>query len=399
MSLAISKHQIGLGLVVGLAATIAATPFAKSLDDISRRVTDRTSLWHPVGHDILWNFRNMYNLHVIDEPGAEYPYRGWFFGWSVEDGNPGWPGCDAIFAARSKHLLDGWEVWKIGGGWDATMNPKLWAPVVTAQDKFYDQWHNGDPSVVKRGDTYYMAYSSVGFDKDGKVYGDPADTDGDYLCVMGAESTDGVHWRKSSLPIIFYGAQYGVTIPDGDGVLYGSYHRPSLMYDDGKWKLWFDYWLGPGPGVSMGYAENSGKFLDHWSWKIVRAGDKPALPQFPNPDVAKVGGVYFAYGDPPSLSNDMWRARKVTEAVSLNGVDWMVLGYVKALEGFPAMHVPEAFVVPQGKGRWRIYVFYACQIGGEPYNWRYDRVRAMWRDVTQAELDGYRTSLAAISGK
>jgi len=302
-------------------------------DEAVGRYVDRTHLWHRVEANLLWGFRNMYNLHIIHEPRADYPYRGWFFGWSVEDGNPSFPGCDAIFAARSRELFSGWEVWTRGGGWDAAMRPELWAPVIAAQATYFDEWHNGDPSVVKLGDRYYMAYSSVGHDRDRKPLGDPEDGDGSYLCVMGAVSADGVHWQRSGRPILAFSGEYGACVPYADAVMYGSYHRPSLMWQGGRWRLWFDYWTGRVTGTSMGYAENRGDFLNPADWKVLRGGASPALPQFPNPDVVRVGELLYAYGDPPVSSEHEWRSRKITEAVSLDGLDWVILGYVAPFLG------------------------------------------------------------------
>ncbi|MCX7600051.1 MAG: hypothetical protein N2512_14480, partial [Armatimonadetes bacterium] len=82
---------------------------------------------------------------------------------------------------------------------------------------------------------------------------------------------------------------------------------------------------------------------------------------------------------------------------SLDGQNWLLLGYVEPEDGWPATHGPEAFVEPLGDGKWRIYVNYGCQRGGEPYDYRYDRIRCMWRDVDEAELTRYRRLLEATS--
>ena len=237
------------------------------------RQADRTALWQRTGRDLLHGFCNMYNFHVVAEPGAEYPYRAWFFGWAAADGNrniPGQTGCDAIFAARAKALDGPWQIYAGEGRWDETMTPARWRPVVSAQNTWYDEWHNGDPSVVKVDGRYYMAYSSTGHNKDRIPYGRPGDADGSILCVMGAVSEDGVNWRRSAAPVLLHAEDYGkATIPQGDSHLCGSYQRPSLLHEDGRFVLWFDYWAPPPAGVSMGCAENRGDFLDPSQWKIL----------------------------------------------------------------------------------------------------------------------------------
>lgn len=368
-------------LVVTLFFTLTAWQVTSSEQD--GRKIDRTRLWQRDGKNVLSGFRNMYNFHILHEPNAEYPFKAWFFGWAVEDCNrniPGFTGCDAIFHARAKSLSNSWEVYAGDGKWDATMTPAKWRPVFAPQNTYYDEWHNGDPSVVKVGRRYYMAYSSVGHDKDRKPHGDPQDKDGSYLCIMGAVSEDGVNWQRSTAPILAYEKEYGGTDPSGDVVVNGSYHRPSLLHEDGKFKMWFDYWTTSG-GVTMGYAENGGDFLNPNDWKLIRAGANPCLPQFPNPDVVRAGKFYFAYADPPTGSPHPWTTRKITEAISENGLDWKVLGYVEPDADAPAIHVPEAFVLREGGEMW-LYLFYACQIGGKPYDYRYNRIRFMRRSVT-----------------
>ncbi|HOS92107.1 MAG TPA: hypothetical protein PLD23_01880 [Armatimonadota bacterium] len=369
-----------------LLALLLAATFVQAAD--TGRTVDRSALWRRGGVDVLSGFRNMYNFRVIHDPAdPRYPYKAWFFGWAAEDGNPYDPGCDAIYTARSAKLSSGWEVYAGPGLWDATGEPRLWVPVVTAQNQPTDQWHNGDPSVVKVGGRYFMAYSSTGFNLDGKLFGTPGDTDGSILCIMGATSGDGVHWRKSPEPILLHQEDLGAPpIPEGEAHLYGSYHRPSLLYDAPArtFRLWFDYWAGPEGGCAMGYAENvGGDFLDSSAWRVVRAGKTPCLPHFPNPNVVRVGTRYHAFADGPvNVGPDAghpWKARKIIEAVSENGLDWTELGYVEPDADSPAIHVPEAFVQREGD-KTMIYVFYACQNGGEPeYDYRYSRIRWMRR--------------------
>jgi len=353
------------------------------------RDVDRSALWTRGGADLISGFRNMYNLHVIDEGGGPFRYRGWMFGWATTDCNrniPGYRGCDAIFAARAPALDGPWQVWGGDRGWVSAERPGLWRPVVAPQNTYYDSWHNGDPSVVRWKGRYYMAYSSVGRNLDGKLYGEPGDADGTLLCVMGAVSKDGIVWERTKAPILLHRADVGAPgIAGGEAHLYGSYHRPSLMRDGGKWKLWFDYWAGGEKGLSMGYAENSGDFADPGEWRALRADDHPALQQFPNPDVVKTAGVYLAYGDPPVLGTHPWTARAITEAVSRNGIDWTVLGHVTPDAGVPAIHVPEA-LVQRTKAGVQIHLFYACQIGGRPYDYRYRSLRRMWRTLSRADI-------------
>lgn len=370
--------------LLGAAACILAMGAGGPAVGPGARSVDRTHLWTRSGRNLLSGFGNMYNLHVLDTPERPYRYRGWFFGWAVQDCNrhiPGYEGCDAIFAARARQLDGPWEVYCGNGVWDAGERPELWRPVFDPQKEPYDSWHNGDPTVVRVGRRYYMAYSSVGHNRDGIPYGSPGDTDGSLLCIMGAVSEDGLRWTRSRRPILMNDADVGApTAASGDAHLYGSYHRPSLLYEGGKFRLWFDYWGGDENGVCMGYAECRGDFLDPRCWRVLRSGPKPALRQFPNPDVVRVGSRLYAYGDPPEGSTHPWTARKITEAVSSDGLNWTILGHIRPEQDAAALHVPEAFVERQGRRR-KVHIFYACQRGGEPYDYRYDRIRRMERLV------------------
>lgn len=258
------------------------------------------------------------------------------------------------------------------------MTPAKWVPVITAQDKIYDSWHNGDPSVVRKDKTYYMAYSSTGYENS-KDHPDGPRTTDRYVCsIMGATSKDGINWTRTTKPILIYEPDLTTSLTgESAAQMYGMYSRPSLMFDKGKWKCWFDYWVKG--SVSMGYAEcPSGKFAEPGAWKPIRAGADPAMSNWPNPDVIKVGRRYYAYGDPTGYDADPWTSRHIAEAISDEGIKWTVLGHIPAESDTPATHAPEALVLKEG-GRTKIVLFYACQIGGNPYDYRYDRIRYMWR--------------------
>lgn len=385
---------MSIAVLTAACAQVALTGPTPHISPVVGRFVNRTSLWERSGRNVLSGFRNLYNFRVLHEPGAAFPYKAWFFGWAVEDCNRNIPentGCDAIFHARAKSLYGSWEVYAGKNGWDATQTPSRWVPVVTAQRLYYDEWHNGDPSVVKVGRRYYMAYSSTGNNKDGIPYGQLGDKDGSILCIMGAVSEDGIHWRKSKAPLLLNPSDVGApTVPEGDSHPYGSYQRPSLLYVKGRFCLWFDYWVPPPGGVSMGYAENRGDFQDPAQWKIIRAGKQPCLKDYPNPNVAPVGGLFYAYADPSGYDLHPWKGRKIAEAVSLTGKDWVILGYVEPDADAPAIHVPESFLQREGGVTW-MYLFYACQIGGEPYDYRYDRIRCMRRRIKEAEIRSMRS--------
>lgn len=356
--------------------THAAEPTAPIPSSFDYTRADRSALWQRSGHDVLHGFRNLYAAKVVRVPDAEWPLRMWFFGWATTDCNEGEPGCDAIYHARGRDL-DHWEVYAGPKTWDASMDPSLWKPVFTPRDRPYDQWHNGDPSVVYRNGVYYMAYSATGFNRDGKPANDPADTDGELLCIMAATSPDGIRWRRAEEPIVIQRAELGAPRGTNGEFVNGMYHRPSLLWDHDRWRLWFDYWTGD--SVSMGYAEGRGGFFDPTAWTVIRAGDQPLIRHWPNPEVIKVGGKYWSYSDPPiPPGTDAWKSRQIAEAVSDDGLRWTVLGHIDPDADTPACQVPTPYVdettIPP-----TIVLFYSCQIGGEPYDWRFDRIRYMTR--------------------
>ncbi len=366
------------------------------------RNVDHSANWQQVGGDLIKNFNNMYHLCILKEPGQAYPYKGWFFGWASTTANTNYGykfGCDMAFAARAKQLAGPWEIYAGDDKWDTTMNPKTWIPVLVAQGKFYNSWHNGDSSVVKVGAKYYMAYSSTGFNKDMIPFGQPGDTDSDINCIMGAVSEDGINWTPTSYPILIDPRNIGQK-PERPGEYmhpYGIYHRPSLMREGKVWRLWFDCWTGK--DMPMGYAENHGDFMNPSDWKILRGIDNPVLENYPNPDVVKIKGVYFAYSDPggytplmptyPSLQAKFlkhWASRKICESVSLNGLDWVPLGFIERDSDGQANQVPVAYVEKEGDASW-IYVNYGLQVFGD---YRQDRIRMKRRLITDKQLADYR---------
>jgi hypothetical protein len=355
----------------------------------AERLVDLTPGWEVCPKPMLSGFHNLYNPCVLQEPGAEYPFKMWFFGWSVQDVDPRYTG-DAIFFARARKL-DAWEVYAGDAGWKCGMNAANYAPVLTATPKPHDGMANGDPSVVKRGDLYYMALSSVGFDarKDDKG----VDRLYNVSCVLGATSPDGIHWTKTESPILIWSREFtnGWEIVDGripaaSGDYYGSYHRPSLMFDDGKWKLWFDY-FHPGTFVSMGYAENAGDFSKSSDWRVLRADDRPVLKDWPNPSVVRISGMYIAFSDAPNFPDTLGGdGRQLTMATSGNGVDWEVRGHIRP-DGMASSHVPQAQVINLDGEDW-LYVFYSWKPARRPdeaWDFRYKELRHIRQRVKTLE--------------
>jgi hypothetical protein len=334
--------------------------------------------WQRDYQNLLSGFGNMYNPHVIEDPGLPYPYRMYFFGWAREDCNPGYSGCDAIYLARSKDLVN-WQVYCGEAGWDSELEPGKWVPIIEGGDTYFDEWHSGDPSVVKHEGKYYMAYSSTGWDRDRVITNWEGDTDDDLSVVMGAVSNDGIHWEKSTKPILMYKPEIGKPNEYGNSEFIGSFHRPSLMRDENRWRLWFDYWQ-PGPmGIGMGHAECHGDPMNPEDWEITHDLNQSLIAEWPNPDVAKIDGLYFSCSDPAGYPGQTgWPGRQIREAISPDGIHWELLDFLPPDRDTPANQVPEYYVHEEDGQRW-LYIFYACQIGGEPYNFRYNRIRSMKR--------------------
>ena len=367
---------------------------------------DEASGWIRPEKNLLTNFYSMYHPEVIYVPERDkdghYPYLMWFFGWSHTSENdasgayPGYPGGDAIFHARAKDLEGPWEIYSLDYTtnefyWDTEMNPVHWYPVLTADDKWYDSWHVGDGSVVYQDGTFFMAYSSMGCDSDGIPAHKSGDIDGNASCVMGATSTDGIHWQRTAKPLVIWSGEKGWNESADGGNYLGGHQRPSLMFEDGVWKMWFDY-----RGNQIGYAECDGGFTDG-AWKESHT-QKRGMKVSVDFDVVKIGDIYYAYGDPyvewehiedediPSDSSDpsRWSRRQIVEYQSRNGKDWTATGYFLPDAGYDANQVPQVFLDHK---RNRLCIFYATQRGkrhsgwGGAYDWRWDTIRMMYRNL------------------
>ena len=103
----------------------------------SHDLPDLTAQWEVDRTDLISGFRNLYNPMVVYDGPGEYPYRMWLFGWAAEDDNPKYAGADAVFTARSRDLRT-WEVYAGDDGWDTTMTPARWVPVLTADGAPWD---------------------------------------------------------------------------------------------------------------------------------------------------------------------------------------------------------------------------------------------------------------------
>ena len=304
---------------------------------------EKFSKWHKMPEPIITNFFNMYHPCVVETNDEEFPYKMWFFGWSTGMANPGYTGADAIFHARSKDLIQ-WQIYAKNEKWDTTMSPELWQPIMTADNKVYDQWHVGDPSVVYKDGVYFMAFSSTS-----KPFGAiPSYPSTMLLFVRGAVSVDGIHWKKTNKTLL--DASYEIPTKPDHGRL-ADFHRPCLMWDDGKWKLWFDYWNDIKHEISMGYAENTGDFFKDGGFVIKHNLSKPLINNWPNPEIVKIDDKYYAYSDPQGFgdydkndSEGVWLTRQIREATSNDGMHWKMGDFIPRSTKADIFHVPQSFI-------------------------------------------------------
>jgi len=337
--------------------------------------------WEREPTPLLQGFVNMYNPCVVEVDEAPR-YRMWFFGWAATHTNADVPGCDAIYHARSDDLKS-WEVYAGNDRWDAGGDPETWVPVLTAGDRWYEAWHVGDPSVVQVRGRFYMAYSATSRHFE-PVEGYPSTM---VQCVLGAVSEDGIHWEKGEHPLLWRDGDEAEPEPEPDRI--GDFHRPSLLYERGRFRLWFDYWI-PNRGVCTGHAEGRRGFLDEGAFRITHDLEEPVLENWPNPAVIKVGSQYHCFGDPPGYpvpeGGDAWQSRQIREAVSKDGLRWEVLPFVPPDDDAEGCHVPQPLLTERDGKTW-LYLLYATQVGTRRgdgvYHFEYDRIRAMRRPVSR----------------
>ena len=194
-----------------------------------------------------------------------------------------------------------------------------------------------------------------------------------------------LHWKKSANPILRRVEDTYPPKPTPDRI--GDFHRPSLHWDQGKWRLWFDY-RKPGKGALVGYAENTGDFLKSGGFKIKHDLEKPLIENWPNPEVIRVGDKYHSFSDPSGYpvkqGQSHWKSRQLREAISDDGMNWKKLDYIEPDIDADACHVPQAMVTKIDGKEW-LYLFYATQIGYKKndgkYHYQYDRIRAMRRNI------------------
>ncbi len=368
--------------------------------------------WTRNEQNLITNFYSMYQPEVVYIPewdnGEDYPYLMYFFGWANNQENAGYPGGDAIFMAHAKALEGPWEVYSYNRKtkeyfWDAKQRPQTWYPIIVCGDVWYDSWHVGDPSVEYIDGTFYMAMSSMGTDEDGIPMHLAGDTDGNACCILGATSTDGIHWTKSAEPLLVWEGErgYNETAEGAKEAWGGGHQRPSILFEDGKWKMWFDW-----KENQYGYAEcepGVENFMDGSKWTEIYGPDNP-YPNAPynymvDLDVIKVGDTYYGYADPfiywygiyddalpvyPEIPEDYWAQRQIVEFQSKNGIDWEVTGYFRPDAGYDANQIPQAFFDEKNN---RLCIFYATQRGvqhGEwpgAYDWRWDNIRMMYKSL------------------
>lgn len=380
---------------------------------------DASKGWERSEKNLITNFYSMYQPEVVYVPEWDteegYPYIMWFFAWAYTQENdpqgayPGYAGGDAIFTARAKNPEGPWEIYSLDYEtgeyfWDTEMLPFYWYPVIECQDTWYDSWHVGDPSVVYRDGQFYMAYSAMGCDEDMIPAHKPGDTDGNTGCIMGAVSSDGIHWTRSAQPLIVWSGEKGYNENDNYNDYLGGHQRPSLMFEDGKWKMWYDYRYN-----QIGYAECSGDFMTG-TWKETVTGKKGLLYGV-DFDVVKIGDIYYAYGDPyvswvgvkdkdiPYYSDDpsQWSQRQIVEYQSRDGINWTATGYFLPDTGYDANQIPQVFLDRKEN---RVYIFYATQRGkkySSSYDWRWDNIRCMSRDVSLFAEDAGSVNIATAT--
>ncbi len=333
------------------------------------RFRDLTSFWGK-SMEVMNDFLNLYNPDIIKiNNSSSSHYRMYIFGWPYDFCNQDLPGCDSIFFIESSNL----EFWSI----TTSDNSNLSSPLkltLSPGTRYWDEWHVGDPSVIKINDSYFMAYSAVGFDADGiNAHADrntnsdyKNDRDEFYYTIGGAYSNDGINWNTLDTPMVATKHEYA----EKDPAMNAMFHRPSLMYDKDRFKIWFDYFNAAPLNravaltefhVSLGYAELIGpptlETFSSKNWTIRKGLNNPSIINWPNPEVLKLPFGYISFADPNGHQGSQWAARKTTMAYSNDGLDWKILGFIEHTSECGGNLVPEAYAESG-----ILYLFTACII-------------------------------------
>lgn len=371
---------------------------------ISGQLRDLTSEWQVDNRDIVAGLPELSNASLIYNGLSDPVYGVWFCATSPIDTSAPvlQPSADPIYHARSCDGV-GWEIYAGDGRWASTMRPWAWQPVVDHGRAWYDNAYAAHPSVVLKDGVYYMAYSALGLERRLASRGTPGyettvtstrDT-GDRretstsetrwvpgrppgyanvlrASIMGARSSDGIHWEKTPEPIAIAPREYHsqwATFHFARGVprdYRGAYQRPSLLFDEGRWRMWYAYYLS-GDCIAMGYRENRGDFMSPADWDrgFATPEDEPLLTDWPNPSVVRAFDKYYAFSDRGRYSRSSNRGR-ISVAESDDGLRWRVVGSVRPEGTSREVGEPEASLTEDANGP-LLQVFYTCtQPAGPP---------------------------------
>lgn len=163
-----------------------------------------------------------------------------------------------------------------------------------------------DATIVVSGGVYHMFYTGAQRGTLDEIYH--------------AISYDGLSWTRVGKVL-----QRG-PLGSWDGLLVG---RPSVMIEDGVWKMWFDgcqgFWLGVGvePCLgfrNVGYATSPDGY--HWS----EYPNNPIFPVDESVHVSRYRGTYIMLGE---------NQQGTRIATSPDGIAWTDKGYLVHLSGQP----------------------------------------------------------------
>jgi hypothetical protein len=199
---------------------------------------------------------------------------------------------DRIYLGISNNLYP-------GGSWD---------PASSLMISEGDYEHVNDPTVQIVNGTWYMLYTAARWE--GAYFND---------WINYSTSTDGVNWTPNA-----GSTSTEIILNDPCGIISGEFTdiaRPSLVYDNGLWRLYFDGDVNNGQSNSY-YAECSQSFPSSFDLRH-HYPREDAFPGFYEPDVAKRSdGSFIAIYQ--RGFNELWLA------VSSDGINFS--GKVKVLD-------------------------------------------------------------------